>query len=48
MIESLSPGMLNALLASMPKDWTAANPISRVGNHIFAKKFFITKRQSYE
>ena len=36
------------LCRSIPKDWTAARSTIRVGTHIFAIKFFITRRQRYE
>ena len=39
--ESLRPAMLSALPASIPNDWNAASATSKVGNHIFAQKFFI-------
>jgi hypothetical protein len=38
---SLRPAKLSTLPASIPNDWTAASATSKVGNHIFAKKFFI-------
>ena len=43
--ESLRPAILSARPASMPNDWNAASVTSKVGNHIFAQKFFIRIRK---
>lgn len=43
--ESLRPAILSALPASIPNDWNAASATSKVGNHIFAQKFFIRIRK---